>query len=210
VQQHVDQIALPVTFGTREIFCKENIQFEVTNFETAYNAFMGRPTLSKFMAIPHYAYLVLKMPRPRGVISIKGDVKRAFNCDKENCETVDRLTAYVELQELKQALAESPPDPVMPEAECSKTSIQLEYTLSKKILLSTEEPSKVAHIGNNLDPKYELTLVKFLQKNRDIFAWKHADMPGFPRELIEYELHLDPKVKPVKQRLCRFAQDKKM
>jgi hypothetical protein len=111
VQQHVDQIALPVTFGTREIFCKENIQFEVTNFETAYNAFMGRPTLSKFMAIPHYAYLVLKMPGPRGVISIKGDVKRAFNCDKENCEIVDRLTAYVELQELKQALAESPPRP---------------------------------------------------------------------------------------------------
>jgi hypothetical protein len=26
-----------------------------------YNAFLGRPALSKFMAIPHYAYLVLKM-----------------------------------------------------------------------------------------------------------------------------------------------------
>jgi hypothetical protein len=26
---------------------------------------------------------------------------------------------------------------------------------------------------------------------------------------MEHELHLDPKVKSVKQRLCRFAQDKK-
>jgi hypothetical protein len=34
-------------------------------------------------------------------------------------------------------------------------------------------------------------------------------MPGVPRELIEHELHLDPKAKPVKQRLRRFAQDKK-
>jgi hypothetical protein len=34
-------------------------------------------------------------------------------------------------------------------------------------------------------------------------------MPGVPRELIEHELHLDPKAKPIKQRLCRFAQDKK-
>jgi hypothetical protein len=30
-----------------------------------------------------------------------------------------------------------------------------------------------------------------------------------PRELIEHELHLDLKAKPVKQRLCRFTQDKK-
>jgi hypothetical protein len=42
-------------------------------------------------------------------------------------------------------------------------------------------------------------LVKFLQENRDIFAWKFADMLGVPRELIEHELHLDPKAKPVKQ-----------
>jgi hypothetical protein len=34
-------------------------------------------------------------------------------------------------------------------------------------------------------------------------------MPEVPRELIEHELHLDPKAKPIKQRLHRFAQDKK-
>jgi hypothetical protein len=85
------------------------MQFDITNFETTYNAFFGRLALSKFMAIPHYAYLVLKMLGPRGVISIRGDVKRAFDYDKESCETADRLTASVEHQELKQALAESPP-----------------------------------------------------------------------------------------------------
>jgi hypothetical protein len=34
-------------------------------------------------------------------------------------------------------------------------------------------------------------------------------MPRVPRELIEHELHLDPKAKPVKQQLCCFDQDKK-
>jgi hypothetical protein len=34
-------------------------------------------------------------------------------------------------------------------------------------------------------------------------------MPGVPRGLIEHELHIDPKAKPIKQRLHRFAQDKK-
>jgi hypothetical protein len=106
-----------------------------------------------FMTIPHYAYLVLKLPRPRGVIFIRGDVKRAFDYDKESSEIADRLTASTELQELKEALAESPPDPIMPEAKTSKMSIQPEDTLNKMIPLSMEESSMVAHVGNNLDPK---------------------------------------------------------
>jgi hypothetical protein len=61
--------------------------------------------------------------------------------------------AYAELQELKQAFAKSDPDPVMPEAKTSKTSNQPEDALSKTTPLSTEEPSKVAHMGNSLDPK---------------------------------------------------------
>jgi hypothetical protein len=34
-------------------------------------------------------------------------------------------------------------------------------------------------------------------------------MSRVPQELIEHELHLDPQAKPVKQRRCRFIQDKK-
>jgi hypothetical protein len=53
------QITLPVMFGTQT-----NIQFEVADFETSYHAILGRPALAKFMAIPHYPYLLLKMPGP--------------------------------------------------------------------------------------------------------------------------------------------------
>jgi hypothetical protein len=62
-----------------------------------------------FMAILHYAYLVLKMAGPRGIISIRGDVKQAYDCDKESNEMADRLVASTELHDLKEALAESPP-----------------------------------------------------------------------------------------------------
>jgi hypothetical protein len=51
-------------------------------------------------------------------------------------------------------------------------------------------------------------LVKFLQQNRDIFAWKPDDMSGVPQELIEHEHHLDPLAKLMKQQLHRFIQDK--
>jgi hypothetical protein len=119
----------------------ENKQFEVAYFKTTYNALLGWLAPLKFMSIFHYAYLVLKMLGPHGVISINGDVKWAFDCDRESYETTDRLLASAELQDLKQAMAESPPpNPVMPKAKTSKMSIQPEDTLIKKILLSTKEP----------------------------------------------------------------------
>nr|CAE03254.1 OSJNBa0011J08.9 [Oryza sativa Japonica Group] len=58
------QITIPVTFGTRENFRTENICFEVADFETAYHAILGRPALAKFMAVPHYTYMMMKMPGP--------------------------------------------------------------------------------------------------------------------------------------------------
>jgi hypothetical protein len=130
------------------------MQFEVANFETAYITFLRRSELTKFMSIPHYAYLVLKMPGPNNIITIKGDVKHAYNCDMVSCESVDMIIASAELQELKKALAESPPsDPIMPKAKSSKTSIQPEESLSKTIPLFPDEPSMVAYVGNSRDPK---------------------------------------------------------
>jgi hypothetical protein len=93
----VGQITFPVTFGARENFRTKNLQFEVADFETAYNAFLGQPALTKFMAIPHYAYLVLKMLGPHGVIAVKGDVKRAYDWDMESCEMTNRLTTSIKL-----------------------------------------------------------------------------------------------------------------
>jgi hypothetical protein len=95
------------------------------------------------------------MPELHGIISITRDTERAFDCYRESCETADRLTMTVELQDMKKALPEPPPLPslVIPDSKTSKTSIQLEDSLSKTVPLSTEEPSKVAHIGNNIDPK---------------------------------------------------------
>jgi hypothetical protein len=35
------------------------------------------------MAVPHYTYLVLKMPGPKGIITVKGSFKVSDLCDKE-------------------------------------------------------------------------------------------------------------------------------
>jgi hypothetical protein len=80
-------VILPVTFEeTRENYRTEYIKFEIADFETSYHAILGRPAIAKFMAVPHYTYLVLKMPSPAGVLSLQGDLKISFDCDTETVE----------------------------------------------------------------------------------------------------------------------------
>jgi hypothetical protein len=66
-------IALPVTFGTEENFRIENVQFDIAEVNLQFNAIIGRPALYRFMAIAHYGYLVLKMPSPAGLLTVRGD-----------------------------------------------------------------------------------------------------------------------------------------
>ena len=69
---------LPITFGTEQNLRTEHIEFEVCNFETSYHAILGRPALAKFMAVPHYVYLLLKMPGNIGVLSLCGDLLKSY------------------------------------------------------------------------------------------------------------------------------------
>jgi hypothetical protein len=80
-------VVLSVTFGeTRENYHTEYIKFEIADFKTSYHAILGRPAIAKFMAVPHYTYLVLKMPSPIGVLSLQGHLKISFDCDTEAVE----------------------------------------------------------------------------------------------------------------------------
>ena len=49
-------------------------------------------------------------------------------------------------------------------------------------------------------------LISFLHANTNVFAWKPIDIL---REKIEHSLNVSPTAKPIKQKLCRFAPDKK-
>jgi hypothetical protein len=42
------------------------------DWPSQYYAILGRPAFARFMAVPHYAYLALKIPGPKGVITVKG------------------------------------------------------------------------------------------------------------------------------------------
>jgi hypothetical protein len=73
-------IYMPVTFGTPENYRTEFLRFEVARFDYGYNAIIGRSGLAKFMAIPHYAYMILKMLGPQGIFTVRADFQGAAEC----------------------------------------------------------------------------------------------------------------------------------
>jgi hypothetical protein len=77
------RIALNVCFGNRQNYRREKLDFEVMDWPSQYHAILGRPAFSRFMAVPHYTYLVLKMPGPNKIITVKGSFELSDLCDKE-------------------------------------------------------------------------------------------------------------------------------
>jgi hypothetical protein len=91
------QITLPVTFRTLINYRTEFIHFEVADFETSYHAILERPTLVKFMAIPHYPYLW-------------GDLKRAFDCDIQAIQITVKAQAANGREEITTVAATDEPE----------------------------------------------------------------------------------------------------
>jgi hypothetical protein len=89
--QPLGQIDLPVWFGTPDNYRKETLTFEVVGFRGAYHAILGRPCYAKFMAVPNYTYLKMKMSGPNGVITVGSSIEHAFDCDVECVEHAEAL-----------------------------------------------------------------------------------------------------------------------
>jgi hypothetical protein len=149
-------VVLPVTFGeSQDNYRTEYIKFEVADFETSYHAIPGRPAFPKFMAVPHYTYLVLKMPSPAGVLSLQGDLKISHDCNMEAVEitsTNQVPNAMMEIYIASKKLAPSELD--IPEKSDKTNKPQpAEEVLVKTIDLGTGDSSKTTTIGAGLDPK---------------------------------------------------------
>ena len=139
------QINLPVTFGGPSNYRMETLTFEVVGFHGTYHAILGRPCYVKFMIVPNYTYLKLKMPGLGRVITVGTSFQRAYECEVECCDHATAIVASIELVALRKEVAEEAPDP-----KWSTRSFEL-VEGSKEVLVdprSTE--GKTVHIGTTL------------------------------------------------------------
>ncbi|KAK3160945.1 hypothetical protein QOZ80_1BG0068960 [Eleusine coracana subsp. coracana] len=150
----IGQISLLVTFGTRENFRTERILFQVADFDSACHAIIGQPTMAKFMVIPHYPYLILKMPGLNGIISLHSDLQNSFDCDVQSCEMVNKQLMLSDQKEIQQVVGmEEQTGAMVPVKKPAKDKIQTDDIQIKEIMLDHKDPDKVTYVRANLDKK---------------------------------------------------------
>jgi hypothetical protein len=146
--QPLGQLDLPVCFGTPSNFRKETLTFEVVGFRETYHAVLGRPCYAKFMAVPNYTYLKLKMPGPNGVIIIGSMYRHAYECDVEFMEYVEALAKSEALITDLESLSKEEPD-----AKRHAGNFEPAETVKSVPLDPSNDTSKQVRIGSELDPK---------------------------------------------------------
>jgi hypothetical protein len=147
--QPLGQIDLPVWFGTPNNFHKETLTFEVVGFRGAYHAILGRQCYAKFMAVPNYTYHKMKMPGPKGVITVGSSIEHAFDCDIECVEHVEALALDEELVVSMEKLDNEDLDSTAKHADSFEAAEQ-----TKEVPLDPAAPEgKALRVSSTLDPK---------------------------------------------------------
>ena len=151
----IGKIKMDVLFGDKDHFRREAIWFEVVDLESPYHALLGRPALAKFMAVPHYAYLKMKMPSSKGIITVAGDYKKSIECAMASSRLAESLVVAEEKKMLERVVAMAGKQPTLSPnpKDCDAQGSFQPAKETKKIPLDPENPERFAVIGANLDSK---------------------------------------------------------
>jgi hypothetical protein len=99
------RVQLEVFFGEKGNSHHEPIWFEMVDISSPYHALLGRPTLAKFMAVPHYAFLKMKLPGPRGMITVSRCFKKSMECARSSSQLAEALVIAEEKCQLLHRVA---------------------------------------------------------------------------------------------------------
>jgi hypothetical protein len=107
------------------------------------------------MAVPHYVYLLLKMPGLGGVLTLRGDLKKSYDCNQEAIQyasTTRVLDASGEVLAAVQQLSQTRLE--IPSKKANKSSLQSTDNVALKMIqLQEGDSSKTAIIGAGLGDK---------------------------------------------------------
>jgi hypothetical protein len=144
-------IYMPVTFGTPENYRIEFLRFEVANFDCGYNAIIERPGLAKFMAIPHYTYMILKMPGPQGIITVRADFQGVAECFRVAIQAA--LTTKPSTTYSAQANSKPEEDLAVPANEAQAVTSIRPTEETKRINLRFTDERKTTIISSSFNDK---------------------------------------------------------
>jgi hypothetical protein len=164
-----------------------------------YLAIFGRGFVNKFDAVIRQQFLCMKIPTPKGVITVFGNQQEARNIEKVH--TPCQANVY----QLKTANERKEP---YEEAKRDKEKIEIVADGETKKVYLDDMPDRAVTIGAHPNPEEEKELIQFLNKNKDVFAWSAKDLQGVDRDIIEHALEIDERIPPKKQKLQKMSEEK--
>ena len=142
------KLHLDVVFGKPDNFRREKLEFEVVDWPSQYHAILGRPAYGRFLMVPHYAYLKMKIPGKDGrVITVHGDFARADKCDRDFHKIAESFGMQKEFQELKETANYSE----LPIMQRNQPNHEFDVGNTKSVQVHPTDPSKTAMISSTLD-----------------------------------------------------------
>ena len=142
------KIALDMQFGTPDNFRREKIEFEVMDWPSQYHAIFGRPAYARFMAVPHYTYLLLRMPGPRGPITVHGSFELSDKCDRDFNKNFESFGMQAEYESAKLTTDHD----VLPDVGRSLQQQAFDTTKNtKEVQVHPSDPKKTTFVASNLD-----------------------------------------------------------
>ena len=140
-----------MVFGDSKNYRKEKLTFEVVDFKSAYHVILGRPAYAHFMGRPCYVYLKLKMPSPRGVITVPCNRQKAEECFQKGSKIADAQMAVVELQEYQKNAYSS--DLLRAKKPATDSAFQSSGETKPIHIHPTDPNAARTHISTTLDSK---------------------------------------------------------
>ena len=184
-------IQLVLTLGDPPCQATATARFLVVDAPSAYNMLLGRPSLNVVKVVPSTYHMMIKFPTTSGVGMVRGDQRVARECYSASMKqkTVDNV--YLDNLDMHDEVNTQP-----------EPSEELEP------VLLDDDPEHLAYIGSKLVENLRSPLTHFLRQNKDVIAWKQADMGGIDPTIITHRLNVSPSFKPVKQKRRSFAPER--
>ena len=176
-------IQLVLTLGDPPCQATTTAKFLIVDASSAYNMLLGRPSLNAIKVIPSAYHMMMKFPTISGVGMVRGDQRVAKECYSASMK--QKMVDNIYLDELDMH------DEVLTRPEPSE---ELEP------VPLDDDPEHLPYIGSRIAEDLKSPLTHFLRQNKDVFAWKQAEMGGIDPIVITHKLNVSPSFKPVKQK----------
>ena len=165
--------------------------FLVVDAPSAYNMLLGRSSLNAIKAIPSAYHMMIKFPTVSRVGMVREDQRVARECYSMSMKQKAVNNIYLDELDMR-----------------DKVLTRLEPLEELEPVSMDDDPKHLAYIGSKLVEDLKSPLTHFLRPNKDVFAWKQADMGGIDPTVITHTLNVSPSFKPVKQKRRSFAPER--